>query len=67
MNETRRELISKYEFVFDGVSTGDIELNDWELNFINDNDISTAIYAEDGFLTEKQIEKIEQIYEKYDK
>ncbi len=60
--EIRKELIDKYEFIL--TDDGTLEkLNVWECSFLED--INSNLYAEDGFLTELQIEKLEQIYEKY--
>lgn len=38
-------------------------LNSWEQTFLDD--IDSILYDENGFLTELQIEKLEEIYEKY--
>jgi hypothetical protein len=64
--ETRSELIEKYEWLIEKADMGEFELNDWELQFLDDQgDFATNLYAEDGFLTDRQIEKLEEIYEKY--
>lgn len=61
--ETRKELIDKYEWI---IYNQQIDLNTWECGFLDN--IEDQLYDEkDGFLTDLQIEKLEQIYSKYNK
>lgn len=60
MTETRKELIDKYEYLTNNFR---ITLNDWEEEFLFS--VSDQLFADDGFLTDLQIEKLEQVYEKY--
>lgn len=61
--ETQKELIQK----FDDLNNADVELrlNTWESEFLDS--IESNLKAEDGYLTDLQIEKLEEIYEKYNR
>ena len=66
--ETRKELIEKYDWLVTSYNIGEIEFNTWEENFLDtQGDVATNLYAEDGFLTDLQITKLEEIYDKYNK
>ena len=60
--ELKKELIDKYEWL---IYNQDIDLNTWEMDFLDT--IGDQLDAEDGFLTDKQIEKLEEVYEKYNR
>lgn len=61
--ETKKELIDKYDHLIMLNDTAQIELNDWEIDFLDN--IGDALGASDGFLTDRQIEKLEEVYNKY--
>lgn len=66
--ETRKELIDKYETLVTGYNIGEYDFSNWEEEFLDtQGNMATNLYAEDGFLTDLQIEKLEQIYSKYNK
>lgn len=65
MTETRKELIDKFSYLVDEEAIGNINFNDWEARFLLS--IESNLVADDGYLTDLQIEKLEQIYEKYNK
>lgn len=58
--ETKKELNDKYQWL---IYNQDIDLNTWECDFLDS--IEEQLDSEDGFLTDKQIEKLEEVYEKY--
>ena len=62
MTETRKELLEKYEWL---IYNQEIDLSTCEENFLDD--VGDDLDAEDGFLTDAQIERLIQIYEKYNK
>lgn len=66
--ETKKELIDKYEWLVHSYNMGDIDFNNWEEEFLDtQGNVATNLYAEDGFLTGLQVEKLRQIYNKYNK
>ena len=66
--ETRKELIDKYDWLVNAYNVGEIDFNTWEEEFLDtQGDVATNLYASDGYLTDLQIEKLEQIYNKYNK
>ena len=58
--ETKKELIDKYEWL---IYNQEIDLNTWECDFLDT--IGNELDSENGFLTDKQIEKLEEVYNKY--
>jgi hypothetical protein len=64
-SEIRKELIDKFNYISSEEAIGSISLKDWEARFLLS--ISFQLENENGFLTELQIEKLEQIYEKYNR
>jgi len=66
--ETRKELIDKYDWLVNAYNVGEIDFNTFEEEFLDtQGDVATNLYADDGYLTDLQIEKLEQIYDKYNK
>lgn len=60
--ETKKELIDKYEWL---IYNQEIDLTNWECDFLDN--VGNELDAEDGFLTDLQIEHLERVYEKYNK
>lgn len=58
--ETKKELIDKYEWL---IYNQEIDLNTWESEFLDN--VGDELDSEDGFLTDLQIKKLEEIYSKY--
>ncbi len=63
MTEAKKELIDKHSTVVERFNMGLFELTNWEMEFLDS--IVTQLEAEDGFLTDPQIESLEKIYNKY--
>lgn len=63
MTEIRKELIEKFDELIEYHNMGDITLNNWEEEFLSN--IGLQLEAEDGYLTDLQIEKFEEVYERY--
>jgi len=58
--ELRKELIDKYEWL---IYNQEIDLNTWECSFLDT--VGDELDTENGFLTDLQIIKLNEIYDKY--
>lgn len=63
MNQTELDNRRKYIEKIDELKDIYYKLNEWELGFIDD--IENKLSDPEAFLTERQIEKLEEIYERH--